>query len=168
MKRRYKRECSYLASHNSRIGVIAVLVAFCGILMWVHGSMAPWLYQTVSEVPGTPNFTVFFLLWLLLYGCLGFLIAVYMLPAVFHSKPGLFCWAVTTLIYILLLAWYPLFFSGLHIFLACSVLFTACILQVFSLRYSLPLIRIMLPVQFLTILLEIYFLYVTISFLLLK
>ena len=168
MRRQIQGEWNFLMKNNSRICVCAVLTAFCGILMWVHGSMAPWIYRYVAEVPFTPVFTVFFLAWLLLYGLTGFIMGIFLLPVCFRSQQGLRCSVLCGLSFILMLAWYPLFFSVLHGFLAFLTLFCAFLINICLTVCTSRYLKIVTPFCIFTALLEIYFLYVTIAFILLN
>jgi len=164
MKKQLHHEIQCLTVNSSFIGLWAVLAAFGGCLMWVHGSMAPWIFRTHRMPAGTPAFTVFFLLWLLLYGLQGTCMGVTVLYVKRQYHLSIQCLFGNVLIYILLLAWYPLFFSVLHCIMAVISLGCSVILQTFFLKKYLHYSKVSFFLCFLTILLEIYFLYVTIAF----
>lgn len=164
MKKRLVQELRFLTENSSCICLWMVLAAFGGCLIWVHGSMASWVFRSCRMPAGTPSFTVFFLLWLLLYCLHGAGVGISILIPCRNYKIQLRCLAVSLLSYLLTLAWYPLFFSVLHSMMAFLVLFAACILQSAACLSLVRNCRIILLLYFLTSLLEMYFLYVTIAF----
>jgi len=153
-----------LAEKKSLLILWAFLTAAGGILMWVKGSMAPWLFRSCQMPAGTPGFTAFFLLWILLYGLYGVEGGMTCLFLGSAGLADLLASLAGCLSYILLLSWYPLFFSILHGILAALVLFFASILHTVAfLRFRFSSC-ILWTVHFFASLLELYFLYVTIAF----
>jgi len=169
MRKQIRRELIVLAEHSSLISLCAVLAAFGGILMWVHGSMAVWVFRALKMPSFVPGFTVFFLLWLLLYGLYGAVTAMLIMN---HTVPwkttgsALKAVAGSIMVYVVLLAWYPLFFSVIHSLLAIPVLLAAAVLRnLICIKHSRCFL-LLIPVSIFAGLLEIYFLCVTISFVL--
>lgn len=166
MRKRICREWELLSGRISLLCLCIFLTAFGGILMWVHGGLAAWVYKALPENLPLPGFSFFFLLWLMLYGLLGAMLFLTVLP-VNREYPLRGC-ALCLLSYIFILAWYPLFFSVLHGFLALLSLLCAWALHCFWGRLYWKQCVLARLLIFFTSLLEIYFLCVTISFLLAK
>ncbi len=167
MKKRLAAEWRVLSASMSRLCVWAGLTAAGGILLWVNGVMGPIRFRTLHHVAALPGFTVFFLLWLVQYALCGLSLGLCLLPVGCRSchchRAGSRCGWYSALAYLLLLTWYPLFFSLFHGFLASLVLTVAIgchTLLLFRLGRG---ILCAIPVHVFTILGEIYFLYVTIS-----
>ncbi len=145
------------------------ITAVGGILLWVNGVMGPIRYRTMTHIPGLPSFTVFFLLWLLLYGLCGLILGMSFLTCVNtcdrgrgQGRLGNGVWC-SLMAYLFLLAWYPLFFSMFHGFLSALVLLAAVGCHVVVLWRLGRHLLLAFPLACFTIIGEIYFLYVTIS-----
>lgn len=164
-KKQWQREGKLLCRYGSRICFWIVFAAFGGILLWVHGSAA--LVYHAGLLPScVPTLTICFLLWLLAYALSGCTLGFLLLPPCFHTSTGRREGMLCLLIYLLQLIWYPLFFSMLHPFLCILSLGTAVILQIWLLICSIRRFSLIMIAQFLSCLLEIYFLYVTFAVLL--
>jgi len=168
MKKRLRKELLLLSRNTARICLWTVLAAFGGILLWVHGSTAPWIFRSCRLPPFAPGFTVCFLLWLAGYAVSGVELGIQLLPAYFRVREGLRESLLCLFAYILTLAWYPLFFSVQHVFLGAVVLTGAIILHGFLGFCSVHSRRLLTLPYFVSCMLEIYFLCVTISFMLLN
>ncbi len=156
-----------LSASLSRLCIWAGLTMAGGILLWVNGVAGPIRFRTLGSVAGLPGFSVFFLMWLAQYALCGLSLGICLLP-VGCRRCGVrfydcrFAW-YSAVAYLLLLAWYPLFFSVFHGFLASLVLTAAIVCHgVLLLRLGRGVLCA-IPVHVFTILGEIYFLYVTIS-----
>ena len=168
MKKQLQREWHMLCSNSSHICLWGVLTAFGGILLWVHGSAAPWVFRACLLPPAAPGFTLCFLLWTVGYAVSGCELGIQLLPVYFRSRKGLLESLLCLFAYLLTLAWYPLFFSVLHVFLSVLLLAGAILLHgCLGIRAFLGTRLLTLP-YFISCLLEIYFLCVTISFMLLN
>lgn len=168
MKKRLQKELHILAASSSRIFLLTILAVFGGILLWVHGSMAPLVFRSCRMPPAVPGFTLCFLMWLVVYALAGCELGIQLLPVYFHGREGLRECLMCLLAYMLTLAWYPLFFSVLHTFLSALLLGVAVFLHFWLCFCSGRRGRILVLPYFLSCLLEIYFLCVTISFMLLN
>ncbi len=160
------RELQILGREKGRICLWTVLGAFGGILLWVHGSSAPWVFRAGLMPQGVPGFTLFFLLWVTAYALAGCELGIQLLPVCFRCRTGLRESLFCVLAYTLALAWYPLFFSVLHGFLSILVLTAAILLHFLLLIGSFRRFFAASVPYFFSCLLEIYFLCVTIEFLL--
>ncbi len=151
----------------NRLLIWVCITAAGGILLWVNGVMGPVRYRMLSPIPGLPGFTGFFLLWLLEYGLCGFLLGICLLPCGTpnHKRCSKRMRNAGTAVmaYLFLLAWYPLFFSIFHGFLSALVLSAAVCCHLVVLYRCARGLFLMVPLCFLTIMGEFYFLYVTIS-----
>lgn len=161
----WKREWKLLCRYGSRICFWIVFAAFGGILLWVHGNAA-LVYQTGLLPTGVPALIVCFLLWLLAYALCGCTLGFLLLPPCFRTDTGRREGMLCLFIYLLQLLWYPLFFSMLHPFLCIFSLGAAVLLQIWMLVCSVRRFSLIMIAQFLSCLLEIYFLYVTFAVLL--
>lgn len=165
MGKQWKREWKLVSRSVSHICFWTVFTAFGGILLWVHGSAA-LVYRTGLLPSCMPNFTLCFLLWLVVYALAGCELGFLLLPACFHTfggrREGLIC----LFIYILTLTWYPLFFSLFHGFLCTLSICMVVLLHFWLFVRSVCRCSIVMLPHFLSCLLEIYFLYVTFAALL--
>lgn len=168
MKKQLRRELHMLSRNTSRICLWTVLAVFGGILLWVHGSAAPWVFRACRIPSAVPGITVCFLLWLAGYALSGCELGVQLLPMYFRGREGLLESLLCLGAYMLTLAWYPLFFSVLHAFLSALLLSGAVILHILLCFRSVRCVRLLALPYFISCLLEIYFLCVTISFVLLN
>ena len=164
MKKRIQREIQLLVEKKSLVILWGILAAAGGILLWVHGSMAPWIFRVCRKPAGVPCFTVFFLFWLVLYSLHGIGWGLESLLNCQGFRRNYVVALAEIVSYILVLAWYPLFFSVLHSFLASLVLICALILDTIVFLHKRRCSSILWLAYFFTALLEIYFLYVTIAF----
>ncbi|MBQ8400918.1 MAG: hypothetical protein IJX14_03220 [Clostridia bacterium] len=168
MKKQLRKEWLLLSGHTSRIILLISLALLGGILLWVHGTMAPWVFHTTVMPSFAPGFTICFLLWLIVYGLAGLETGILLTPAIFCSREGLRVSAMSGFAYFLTLAWYPLFFSVMHVFLSILALLAALGVHIILLFAFLRRIKLLAGAYFLSSLLESYFLCVTIAFMLLN
>ncbi len=167
MKKRLAAEWRMLSAAISRLCIWVGLTAAGGILLWVNGVMGPIRFRSLHHVAGLPGFTVFFLLWLVQYALCGVSLGICLLPGGgrgFKNSPHRYCcgW-YSALAYLLLLTWYPLFFSLFHGVLAALVLAAAIGCHTVLLLRLGRRLMCTIPLHVFTILGEFYFLYVTIS-----
>lgn len=166
MKKQWQREWKMLPRYTSRICFWTVFTAFGGILLWVHGSSAALVYRAGILPSFVPCFTLCFLLWLLAYALTGCALGILLLPASFRIPMGRKESLVCLLTYLLMLSWYPLFFSLLHPFLCTMLLLTAVLLNSWLFVRAVKRLSVVMIPQFFSCLLEIYFLCVTFAVLL--
>ncbi|MBQ7921109.1 MAG: hypothetical protein IJ325_00835 [Clostridia bacterium] len=147
---------------------ISFFTAFGGVLLWVNGSAAPVVFRVTNIPTILPGITICFLLWLLIYGLAGLKIGYSLISTVINKCGLLQTVTKEILAYILLLAWYPLFFSVVHAFFAAVVLCTAIGIQLWSFLTGRRGYFICLPITILQIVLEIYFVLITVTYILIN
>ena len=125
MIQRAKKEWCILKEYMSVLIFMTVLFVLGGILLWVHGSAAPWVFRNTRLPSFAPGFTISFFLWIILYALSGMLTGVTLLSPMLEKGKNWYVPLLGILGYIFLLAWYPLFFSVLHTGLALVVLAAA-------------------------------------------
>ena len=147
---------------------ISFCTTFGGVLLWVNGSAAPIVFRATNIPTMAPGFTVFFLLWLVLYALTGMKIGcTFLLASIFRYKSLLYTTG-ECIAYILLLAWYPLFFSVVHCFFSIVVLSISAVLQICLLFSRCRKFYICIPITLLQILMEVYFILISISYMLIN
>ena len=166
MKKQLQRELHILSCGISRICLWTILAAFGGILLWVHGGAAPWVFRSCRMPSAVPGLTGCFLIWLAEYALAGCELGIQLLPVYFRRREGLRESLLCLFAYMLALAWYPLFFSVVHAFLSALLLAGVILLHIFLCVQAVRGGRILALPYFISCLLEIYFLSVTISFML--
>ncbi len=108
MWRRLKREVGFLIEHYRLTGLCAFLCCMGGILLWVSGgSNLYWLRG--AKIP----IGVLFLLWLLIYGLTGVLLACILLTEASGCRRPMHGGILTGLCaaaYVFMLSWYAVYF----------------------------------------------------------
>jgi len=162
MWRRLRFELSVLQKYIVFLIGISFLTAFGGILLWVNGSAAPIVFRATAMPSCAPGFTFCFIIWLIIYALSGLKIGCTIIPTVIYRCS---CFQNITgecLSFILLLAWYPLFFSVVHAFFAAFVLFIYSVLQIVMLFAHSRKFLISLPLTILLVSASLYFLLITV------
>ena len=166
MFRRFRRELGIFRRYPGVLAAAAFLGAFGGILLWVNGTAAPLVYRMTNMPKAAPGFTLCFLLWLAVYGLAGFQIGCALVPPLLKKCGTLRYAAVSVIVYTLLLAWYPLFFSIVHGVFACIVLLLSIGLQLyFFFALAIRVCTLILPACLL-LFLEGYFFVITFLYIL--
>lgn len=153
------------------IGLIAgaaFIGAFAGTLLWINGRGA-WFVMRYSHLPSFAlSLSLTYILWLLAYGLLGAAVPLTVIMEKHHRRNCLPAVAILLISYVLVLLWYPLFYSAQFVLAALFVLFlAAAAIVVFffkAIRKSLWLTMISIAV----LLIQIYFICFTLSFFLLN
>jgi len=158
----------FLGRHTSRLCVCAVLAMFGGILLWVQGSAAPWVYRSTCMPAFAPGFTLCFLLWLVVYGLAGLGLGILLLPPCFREAGGLRYSALCLLAYMMTLAWYPLFFSFWHSLLAAAVLGCGVVIHMYLLWKLGRRWMLAVPIFGILSVMEVYFVIMTVAYVLIN
>jgi len=157
-----KWELAFLANHLAALGFSAFICCFGGILLWVNGTNIWHIYSTGN----TPSVTGIFLISLLSYGICGILLALFLLSGqICRSAAALNAFTVSSMIYLLLLMWYVLFFCTHLTFFSLILLILTILLTLllfFKRSCTGLIVRFLLSILLLT---ELYFLYITIGIL---
>ena len=94
-----------LSRSSSRICLWMLLTAFGGILLWIHGSAAPWVFRSCKMPAFAPGLTFCFLLWLVGYALSGCELGLQLLPVYFRGREGMRESLLCLSAYMLTLAW---------------------------------------------------------------
>ena len=156
---------NFLADHIRMIGFSAFLCCFGGMLLWVNGTN---LWQILRS-GGLPAFSLsvtgLFLLWSLVYGLDGILLALLFLQSYpFRCGNLLTSFSICCGIYLLQLVWYAVFFCTHLVFFSFIILLISLVLTIVLFlmpRQSFLLFRFLL---ILILLVELYFIYFNLTF----
>jgi len=168
MLQRIRCELRVFKQYPGVLAGIAFLSTFGGILLWVNGTTAPLIFRITNIPSFAPGFTVTFLLWLLLYALAGLQFGCILVYPMFGKCYPFKNACLAVLVYTLLMAWYPLFFSVVHVFFAAAVLVLAICLQIYMSILLYGRVFIIFLLAILQIFVEMYFVFISVAYMFLN
>ncbi len=165
LRKKIRREASFVVSNLPLIGVFAFLSSIGGVLLWVNGGSAWYIMQSMRNRESL-SLGGAFILWLFVYALIGAVMAIIFKAGKSCSTPSksqFIAFCLISAVYILTLAWYAVFFcTRLMLFSAILLMISIflCAVVFIIMRKALLLLNLFI------VLIEsaqIYFLYLNIS-----
>lgn len=168
--RRIKFELKCFTDHIAVLGLGAFLCALGGILLWINGGSGWYVLRSVSGAVGSRSLTGVFLVWLLVYAFYGIRLALVGVgEGICRDPKRIFTvFALTSLAYLLDLVWYALFFCTRLTAFALIILILSLLSNLLILLLSKKGMILHKIIVVVVLFAQIYFVWFTVSFLLLN